>query len=171
MSGRRTHSRSRFSGGVAVALAAVGLLVAFFMALRYGGPRTKDAIRVFNKWVINPLIMTMAGRRHWYAAVLRHTGRRSGRAYSTPVVAVPVEGGFVVPLPYGEGVDWLKNVLAAGRATLVDHGTTYHVVSPQVLDAAVVFPMLDPRHRRTWENYHIERFVRLSPAELELVTP
>jgi len=87
------------------------------------------------------------------------------------VVAVPVEGAFVVPLPYGEGVDWLKNVLAAGRATLVVHGTTYHVVSPQVLDAAAVFPMLDPRHRRAWENYRIERFVRLSPAELALVTP
>jgi hypothetical protein len=39
-------------------------------------------------------------------------------SYATPVVAVPAEGGFVIPLPYGEGVDWPKNVLAAGRATI-----------------------------------------------------
>lgn len=178
MSARRLRSggRPRVALGrsrvaLTIFLGALALLVVFSLALRHGGPRTRDAIRVFNKRVLNPVMLTMAGRRHWYAAVLRHTGRRSGRAYLTPVVAVPVEGGFVIPLPYGEGVDWLKNLLAAGRATLVVHGTTYQVVSPQVLDAAVVLPMLDDQHRRIWQRYGIQRFVRLSPAELELVTP
>jgi hypothetical protein len=81
-----------------------------------------DTVRVFNKHVTNPPMMALAGRRYWYAAVIRHEGRRSGKEYATPVKAVPVEGGFVVPLSYGEGVDWLKNTLAAGRATIESRG-------------------------------------------------
>ena len=78
----------------------------------------RDAVRVFNKHVLNPVMMNLAGRKHWYAAVIRHTGRRSGKTYATPVVADRVANGFILPLPYGTGVDWLRNVLAAGRATV-----------------------------------------------------
>ena len=78
----------------------------------------KNAVRVFNKHVLNPVMMNLAGRKHWYAAVIRHTGRRSGKSYATPVVADRVADGFILPLPYGTGVDWLRNVLAAGRATV-----------------------------------------------------
>ena len=79
----------------------------------------KNAVRVFNKHVLNPAMLTLAGRKHWYAAVIRHTGRRSGKSYATPVVADRVADGFILPLPYGTGVDWLRNVLAAGSATIV----------------------------------------------------
>ena len=37
---------------------------------------------------------------------------------------------FVVPLPYGTRVDWLRNVLAARRATIDAQGKTYNVVEP-----------------------------------------
>jgi hypothetical protein len=81
-------------------------LALFSVVLRHGGPRARDKVRLLNKRVLNPAMMTLAGRRHFYAAVLRHRGRRSGREYKTPVVAVPVAGdAFVVPLPYGEKVD------------------------------------------------------------------
>jgi hypothetical protein len=37
--------------------------------------------------VLNPLISRVAGRRHMgMAALVYHTGRRSGRAYVTPTV-------------------------------------------------------------------------------------
>jgi hypothetical protein len=65
----------------------------------------RDALRVSNTYVLNPLMRRVAGRRHWYAAVIEHTGRRSGTRYSTPIVANPVDGGFVVPLPYGVCAD------------------------------------------------------------------
>jgi hypothetical protein len=58
-------------------------------------------------------MMKLAGRRHWYASVIWHRGRRSGKEYAIPVVVKPIEEGFIVPLPYGEDVDWLKN--ADGR--------------------------------------------------------
>jgi hypothetical protein len=74
-------------------------------------------MRALNKRILNPIMMRTAGRRHWYAAAIRHKGRRSGKEYATPVIAQPTrQGGFIVPLPYGEGVDWLKNVRAARRA-------------------------------------------------------
>jgi deazaflavin-dependent oxidoreductase (nitroreductase family) len=140
-------------------MAALGL---FSAVLRHGGPRARDKIRLLNKRVLNPAMMTLAGSRHFYAAVLRHRGRRSGREYATPVVAVPVAGdAFVVPLPYGEEVDWLKNVLAAGRATIEAKGATHEVAEPKVLDAAEAFPLLDERHRRTWRRFGIERFMRV----------
>ncbi|GAA4288717.1 nitroreductase/quinone reductase family protein [Georgenia daeguensis] len=143
------------------AVGAVGAVVAFFVVLRSGGPRTKDAVAQFNKRVLNPVMLRLAGRRHWYASVLRHTGRRSGREYATPVVAVPLDGGFVIPLPYGEKVDWLRNLLAGGHAVLRSKGTTYDVSAPQVLDAAVVLPTLEPRYQRVWRRYDIEKFVRV----------
>jgi deazaflavin-dependent oxidoreductase (nitroreductase family) len=105
-------------------------------------------------------MLTMAGRRHWYAAALRHTGRRSGRSYATPVVAVPVPDGFIVPLPYGEQVDWLRNAVAAGGATIRFQGQTFAVGAPALLDAEEALPLLDARHRRAWQRFRIHSFVR-----------
>ena len=155
--------KDRASGrfGVSVAGGADGGTRAVFRGPAPRGPRARDKIRLLNKRVLNPTMMTLAGRRHFYAAVLRHRGRRSGREYATPVVAVPVAGdAFVVPLPYGEEVDWLKNVLAAGRATMEARGETHEVAEPEVIDAAEAFPLLDERHRRTWRRFGIERFLR-----------
>ncbi|HEX9177712.1 MAG TPA: hypothetical protein VF874_17100, partial [Mycobacterium sp.] len=45
-----------------------------------------DAVRQFNKAVLNPAMLRMAGSKHWYASVVHHLGRMSGKPYSTPVV-------------------------------------------------------------------------------------
>jgi deazaflavin-dependent oxidoreductase (nitroreductase family) len=132
--------------------------------------RVRDAIRAFNKRVLNPAMLIMAGRRHWYAAMLRHVGRRSGRFYATPVVAVPVPGGFIVPLPYGERVDWLRNAVAAGGATIRFQGQTFAVGVPVLLDAEDALPLLDPRHRRAWQRFRINRFARFPVTEAVRMT-
>ena len=158
-----------------VALAVLSLvalmmvLTLFSLVLRYGGPRVRDKIRLLNKRVLNPAMMNLAGRRHWYAAVIRHRGRRSGREYATPVVAVPVAGdAFVIPLPYGDDVDWLKNVLAAGWATVEAKGEIYDIFEPEVIGAAEASPLLDDRHRRTWRRFGIERFLRVREIRRDL---
>lgn len=125
-------------------------------------PESKDAVRAFNKHILNPLMMLVAGRRYWYAAVIHHTGRRSGRPYATPVVADRVEGGFVIPLPYGTGVDWLRNVQAAGAATLQVRGERYEVVKPEIVDAAAVFPRVPAKHARIWRRMGIEHYLELT---------
>jgi len=122
----------------------------------------RDLVRSFNKHVLNPAMMYLAGRRYWYAAVMRHTGRRSGRHYATPVVADHVVNGFLIPLPYGTDVDWLRNVQDSGRAAISVGGHTYDVVEPEIIDAATAGSQLSPVRRRLFEAFGIERFLKLT---------
>ncbi|KQH76572.1 nitroreductase [Mycobacterium gordonae] len=130
----------------------------------YTKPRVRDAVRHFNKHVLNPAMMTLAGRRYWYASVIKHTGRKSGNHYATPVVAVPIPDGFVVPLPYGSDVDWLRNVRAAGSATIRSKGQTYHVVRPHVVDASTVEPLLPADRRRVFHAFNVDSYAKFALA-------
>ncbi|MGO9030407.1 nitroreductase/quinone reductase family protein [Mycobacterium sp.] len=126
--------------------------------------RVKDTVRVFNKYVLTPTMLRLAGRKYWYASVIRHTGRHSGKNYATPVVADRVTDGFIVPLPYGKRVDWLRNVLAAKRATIQANGRTFDVVEPEILDAAAALPQITPRRRSVWQRLGITDYVKLKFA-------
>lgn len=125
-------------------------------------PSLRDGVRMFNKHVLNPAMLHLAGRKHWYASAIRHTGRVTGTSYVTPVVADPVPDGFIIPLPYGTGVDWLRNVLAAGRATITSGGRTYDVVAPEIIDAASAAPKLSARHRRSFHRFGISEFLQVT---------
>jgi deazaflavin-dependent oxidoreductase (nitroreductase family) len=94
--------------------------------------------------VLNRVVSRIAGRRYVPLYVLlRHQGRRSGRAYATPVVGMHVPGGFAIPMAFGEGADWYRNIVAAGGATIRQQGTEHHLVEPAAIDpdsAASPFP-------------------------------
>ena len=117
-------------------------------------------IRSSNKHLLNPLMLRLAGRRWWYASVVEHTGRRSGKPYSTPIVADRVDDHIIVPLPYGTQVDWVRNVLRSGEATVVNKGHTYRVVSPELIDSTQALPQLPRDRRRTFERVSIGHFLR-----------
>ncbi|WP_067901185.1 nitroreductase/quinone reductase family protein [Nocardia vaccinii] len=121
----------------------------------------RDRMRVVNKYVTNPVMMTMAGREHWYAGVVRHTGRRSGKAYATPVVVEEVPDGVIIPLPYGTRVDWLRNVMHEGRATVQVHGRTFDTIEPAIITAEKAEPRLPPQHRRTFHRFKIDNYLEL----------
>jgi deazaflavin-dependent oxidoreductase (nitroreductase family) len=97
-------------------------------------PGSHTRIRAFNKNIFNPLMLKFAGTAHNPFAVVHHVGRRSGKEYQTPIIVRATAGGFVVDLTYGPEVDWYRNLLAAGRATLVWHGRAYVITQPQPLD-------------------------------------
>jgi deazaflavin-dependent oxidoreductase (nitroreductase family) len=120
-------------------------------------------VRVFNKHLLNPLMLRLAGRKHWYASVIEHTGRRSEKHYATPVVAERVPDGFLVPLPYGVGVDWLRNVLATGHATIRTHGQSCAVVQPEVIPAEAANRQLLPQRRRTYDLFGVENYLHVKP--------
>ena len=121
-------------------------------------------IRASNKHLLNPLMLRLAGRRYWYASVIKHTGRRSGRSYRTPIVVDSVDDGFIVPLPYGTDVDWVRNILNAKRATVIHQGRTYQVRAPEIIAATQALPLLPPARRRTFERVSIEHFLRVRGA-------
>lgn len=50
--------------------------------------------------------------------LLRVSGRKSGRDYTTPVQLVEEDGRRYLVAPYGE-VSWVKNARAAGEVTLI----------------------------------------------------
>jgi len=69
-------------------------------------------MRRVNRVVTNPLFGTFA----WLVpplAVVHHVGRKSGRAYRTPVVAFCSDAGVVIPMTYGRDVDWARNIVGA----------------------------------------------------------
>ncbi len=124
--------------------------------------RILDKVRIFNNHLLNPVMMLMAGRKHWYAGVIEHTGRRTGKRYATPVVIEEVADGFIIPLPYGTHVDWLRNVLAAERATIRVHGRTHDVAEPHVIDASTAARQLSPRRRREFAGFGVENYLKIS---------
>ncbi len=75
-----------------------------------------------NRAVTNPL----QGSYAWLLppwAVICHRGRRSGRLYRTPVQAYRRGNTLAAVILYGEGSDWVQNVLA-GEARVVRAGRT-----------------------------------------------
>jgi deazaflavin-dependent oxidoreductase (nitroreductase family) len=120
-----------------------------------------DHIRVFNKRLLNPLMLRLAGRKYWYASVIEHTGRNSGKDYATPIATEQVTDGFIIPLPYGVGVDWLRNVLAAGYATIRAHGRSYRVTQPEIVSADSATPQLRPERRRIYDLFGVKNYLKV----------
>jgi deazaflavin-dependent oxidoreductase (nitroreductase family) len=87
--------------------------------------------------IFNPLVLGLAGTRLLpLYGVLYHRGRRSGAIYHTPVVVRQSDGGFIVPMPWGESTDWFRNVRAAGACVIRWKGREYAMHQPRVIDAA-----------------------------------
>ena len=99
-----------------------------------------------------PLGLRRAGKEGSGTSIVQHVGRKSGRAYETPVVATRHDDDFLIALPYGQRTDWLQNVLAKGEAGIVMNGHEYRADHPEVVpmrDATVYFRKKQQRlHRR-----------------------
>jgi deazaflavin-dependent oxidoreductase (nitroreductase family) len=114
----------------------------------------QNALRRFTR-ATRPLALRSAGKQGTSTSVVRHVGRRSGRAYETPVVAVQHDDSFLIALPYGERTDWLKNILHAGSAAIVTNGHTYEVDRPEVIPMAGATGYFRPREQRMHRQFHV----------------
>ena len=131
--------------------------IVFFVGMRTKTPLVQNTVRRFNRAVGNPHQMKKAGTPGAYASVIRHVGRKTGRPYETPVVPFATPDGFVIVLPYGPGTDWVKNVLAAGSATIVTEGETWLIDRPEVVPAAVALPHLPAKEQRSLRRFAVDR--------------
>lgn len=86
-------------------------------------------------WVgqINKRVFNRMELRKGKRPVITHVGRSSGETYTTPLDAHSVEGGYIFILMYGSDSDWVKNVLAAGTATLTVDGIDVELANPQLV--------------------------------------
>ena len=94
-------------------------------------------------------------------AVVRHRGRRSGKEYATPIAIRPTADGFVLPLPWGEGTDWCRNLRAAGGGVVVWQGAEYEVTGPEVIDVADALPAFNAVLRPIVRMTGIKKFLRV----------
>ncbi len=136
------------------------LLLVFVLGMRAKSPVVLRAVRRFNRRFMNPRQMKTAGTPGAYAGVIRHVGRRSGRVYETPVGPFATDDGFVIALPYGTSSDWVKNVLAAGSATLVTEGRRYDVEQPEIVPLGAVADVLPSKERRNLRLFRVELALR-----------
>lgn len=93
----------------------------------------------FNRVATNPVQGLWAWRLPPWAVVV-HVGRRTGATYRTPVLAWRLESGdgIAIVLTYGDRVQWVRNLLAAGGGHLVRAGRVERLVDLRVMDAADV---------------------------------
>ena len=129
-----------------VAVMAVVLWLAFLFTMRTKYAPGQRLVRRMNRAVANPRQLETAGKAGAASSVVRHVGRRSGEEYATPIEATPIDGGFIITLPYGTKADWVSNVLAAGHAVVGHDGSDYPVEQPEVIPMAEAFgyaPSLD----------------------------
>jgi deazaflavin-dependent oxidoreductase (nitroreductase family) len=116
--------------------------------------------------ILNPLIVRLAGRRHFrMAAQIRHTGRSSGRPYVTPAGARLHGEVIMIPLTFGNRSDWSRNVAAAGGCSIRLDGRDYQASQPEFLgrDQAreLIGPMFSPLERASFRLLGIRQFMRL----------
>jgi deazaflavin-dependent oxidoreductase (nitroreductase family) len=91
-----------------------------------------DSVARFNRVATNRVARPFAGRLPGFALV-RHKGRRSGRAYETPVNIFRRPDGYIAALMYGSDRDWVKNVMAAGGCELEIRGNIVQVGEPEIV--------------------------------------
>lgn len=118
-------------------------------------------IRTFVKRFVNPVLRNFAHSSRGPFALLRHVGWRSGKTYEIPIWVWPVDGGFMIVLTYGPGVDWLRNLRSAGGGSLRWHQQEYVFQKPEPLDAQTALRALPPLIRLVLQLRGTHEFVKL----------
>ena len=111
------------------------------------------------------LMRPLAGKR-WNPifSVVRHTGRRSGRTFETPVAARRVDGGFVLALAFGTGANWYRNLLAAGGGVIRWRGLDHTVGAPEPIDVDAALAAFNAAQRAGLRAARIDGYIRVPDA-------
>jgi deazaflavin-dependent oxidoreductase (nitroreductase family) len=109
--------------------------------------------------------LALAGKR-WNPifSVVRHTGRRSGRTFETPVAARRVDGGFVLALAFGTGAHWYRNLVANGGGVIRWRGVDYPVGGPTDIDVEEALAAFNAVQRGGLRAADIDGYIRVPDA-------
>lgn len=112
----------------------------------------------FNRNFSNKLMRPLASHVPGFG-VLRHTGRKSGRTYETPLNVWRKGDELVVALTYGSDVDWLKNARESESSEIVMEGRTANVGRPVDLTPSEGLRAVSPSVRLILALLDVEEFV------------
>jgi len=95
-------------------------------------PTRMQFMRPFTTRFVNPVTRRFA---RWLPGlgIIRYRGRRSGNVYRTPMNVFRRGDSYVFALTYGSDVQWVKNVLATGRAELEIRRHRVRLADPKVI--------------------------------------
>jgi deazaflavin-dependent oxidoreductase (nitroreductase family) len=111
----------------------------------------------------NPLARPLAGRRLFHLwGIVHHQGRKTGRAYATPVVIRADATTFTIPLPFGERTAWANNLIAAGGGRIRWAGADHDVTNPQIVSLPEAELAFDRFQRFALRRFGIDRFLRVT---------
>jgi deazaflavin-dependent oxidoreductase (nitroreductase family) len=79
------------------------------------------------KNTLNRATARAARSGHGPFSLIRHTGRKTGKTYETPLLLATFGDDFVAELTYGPQVQWYRNVVAAGTCTVLVKGVEYPI--------------------------------------------
>ncbi len=89
-----------------------------------------NSLRYLNKKFTNKIIGCWAGKKGSPFSLVLHSGKKSGKKFQTPVIAVKQDSKFLFALTYGAQVDWYRNILANGCAGIKHQGNEYKLEKP-----------------------------------------
>jgi F420H(2)-dependent quinone reductase len=128
-----------------------------------------DRMRYVAKNVINRMTIRNAGSAKSQFAILRHVGRRSGKAFETPIMVAQLGEDLVFALTYGPKVDWYRNIQATGKGTLIWHGQTYTIEKLEPLDRSIGLSVHPLHERVVLRILNVQHFLRVKVSTSEKV--
>jgi deazaflavin-dependent oxidoreductase (nitroreductase family) len=108
------------------------------------------------------LMRNLAGKR-WNPlfSIVRHTGRKTGRTFETPVAARRIDNGFVLALAFGSGAHWYQNLIAAGGGVIRWRGVDHPVGTPERIPADTALPAFNAIQRAGLRAADIDGYIRV----------
>jgi deazaflavin-dependent oxidoreductase (nitroreductase family) len=79
------------------------------------------------KNTLNRATARAARSGHGPFSLVRHSGRKTGKTYETPLLLATYGNDFIAELTYGPQVQWYRNVVAAGTCTVLVKGVEYPI--------------------------------------------
>jgi deazaflavin-dependent oxidoreductase (nitroreductase family) len=96
--------------------------------------------------------------------LIHHVGRKSGREFATPIIVARAGDEFVIELTYGPGVQWHRNLVAAGGAVLEHGGRRWEVTGPEAIPLEHGLAAFTPPQQRVLRLLRREHFEVLRPT-------
>jgi deazaflavin-dependent oxidoreductase (nitroreductase family) len=111
------------------------------------------------------MMLPLAGKR-WNPifSVVRHTGRKSGRTFETPVAARRIPDGFVLALAFGREAHWYRNLAAAGGGVIRWRGVEYPVGAPEAVGVDEAMATFNAVQRAGLRAADIDGYIRVLDA-------